>query len=82
MLACYKDIVLPAMVALSKRDAEIAHDAGLAMLKLIGHRPLRDLVSRFTRVRGIERTVCGIIFPNPVGIAAGFDKNATVPEGL
>ena len=26
--------------------------------------------------------VAGIVFPNPVGIAAGFDKNAQVPDSL
>jgi dihydroorotate dehydrogenase len=25
---------------------------------------------------------CGLDFPNPVGMAAGFDKNATVPDAL
>lgn len=31
-----------------------------------------------TRNRKLEREVFGIKFPNPVGLAAGFDKNATL----
>src|SRR4051794_10281331 len=30
--------------------------------------------------RGVR--VCGIDFPNPLGLAAGFDKNGEVPDAL
>ena len=30
----------------------------------------------------LERTVCGITFPNPVGLAAGFDKDAKLYDEL
>ncbi len=30
----------------------------------------------------LESTVWGLRFPNPVGLAAGFDKNAEVPDAL
>ena len=30
----------------------------------------------------LERTICGITFKNPVGLAAGFDKNAEIFEQL
>ncbi|WP_234189774.1 quinone-dependent dihydroorotate dehydrogenase [Shinella sp. NM-101] len=30
----------------------------------------------------LAQTVAGIAFPNPLGIAAGYDKNAEVPEAL
>ena len=26
--------------------------------------------------------VAGLVFPNPVGVAAGFDKDAEVPEQM
>jgi len=32
--------------------------------------------------RSLERTLWGITFPNPVGLAAGFDKNATFIDEL
>ncbi len=30
----------------------------------------------------LRTTVCGLAFPNPLGMAAGFDKNAEVPDAL
>ncbi|MGK9336189.1 quinone-dependent dihydroorotate dehydrogenase [Sinorhizobium meliloti] len=30
----------------------------------------------------LRQTVAGLVFPNPVGMAAGYDKNAEVPEAL
>ena len=30
----------------------------------------------------LRQTVAGLTFPNPVGMAAGYDKNAEVPEAL
>jgi len=30
----------------------------------------------------LARTVAGLAFPNPLGMAAGYDKNAEVPEAL
>jgi dihydroorotate dehydrogenase len=40
--------------------------------------PLRALVRSIFRIRSplLEREFCGIKFANPVGLAAGFDKNA------
>ncbi|WEX77916.1 quinone-dependent dihydroorotate dehydrogenase [Sinorhizobium numidicum] len=30
----------------------------------------------------LKQTIAGLTFPNPVGMAAGYDKNAEVPEAL
>lgn len=30
----------------------------------------------------LQTTVAGLVFPNPLGMAAGFDKNAEVPDAL
>jgi dihydroorotate dehydrogenase len=53
-------------------DAERAHRMTIAALKLLPGRsgPVAD--SR------LETEVAGLRFPNPVGLAAGFDKNAEV----
>jgi dihydroorotate dehydrogenase len=42
--------------------------------------PVRALLRRYFCVRhpALEREFCGIHFANPVGLAAGFDKNATL----
>ena len=57
-----------AKVVLSRMDPETAHD--LAMKCLRWTNPLRKRVQYNSPV-----SVMGITFPNPVGLAAGFDKN-------
>jgi len=65
-------------------DAEKAHHTVFNLVRLLFRLPLVPLIFRklysFSHP-GLEREVFGIRFPNPVGIAAGFDKNAElVPE--
>lgn len=60
-------------------DAETAHGLALAALKslpssLLGSPPRPD--------PALEMTVAGLHFRNPVGMAAGFDKNGEVPDAL
>ena len=57
-------------------DAEAAHGATIAALKLSPKRR----PPRFPR--SLETAVAGLTFPSPVGLAAGFDKNAEVPEQM
>lgn len=47
---------------------------------LFSVKPLADIIRHFFTVKNkkLERTVFGIHFPNPVGLAAGFDKDATM----
>lgn len=62
--------------ALFRLDAESAHGLALAGLKLAGPgRPPACPASLATEVAGIA-------FPNPVGMAAGFDKDGEVPDAL
>jgi dihydroorotate dehydrogenase len=57
-------------------DAERAHRATIAALKFMRtHRPAALPSSLKTRVAGLD-------FPSPVGLAAGFDKDAEVPEQM
>ena len=57
-------------------DAETAHRATIAALK---HSPKRH-PPRFPD--SLKVTVAGIEFATPVGLAAGFDKDAEVPEHM
>ena len=57
-------------------NPETAHHCTLAALKL-GLAPAGDLDPAEL---GID--LFGLRFPNPVGIAAGFDKNAEVPDAM
>jgi dihydroorotate dehydrogenase len=62
--------------ALFRLDAERAHGVALAALKML---PAR----RGPQSEGLLATkVAGIAFPNPLGMAAGFDKDGEVPDAL
>lgn len=64
---------------------ETAHSVGKATLRLgAGTGTGRRLLERhFTHEDPRLAVECfGTTFQNPVGVAAGFDKNATVPHGL
>lgn len=55
-------------------DAETAHGLSMQGLKL----GAAHLMSPFHDVR-LEQTIVGLHFDNPIGLAAGYDKNADVP---
>lgn len=58
-------------------DPEAAHRAALAALRLgLGPRARPD---RWPR---LKTTLAGLDFPNPIGMAAGFDKNCEAPDAL
>jgi dihydroorotate dehydrogenase len=57
--------------ALFLADAETAHGLSLAALRLLPSRPAPAASILTQRVAGLE-------FPNPVGLAPGYDKNAEV----
>jgi dihydroorotate dehydrogenase len=63
--------------ALFTLDPETAH--GLSIKALKSGLPLGACAPRDGR---LKTNVCGIDFPNPLGMAAGFDKNAEVPDAL
>lgn len=63
--------------ALLKMDPEIAHGATISALRL-GLAPEQD----GTDPPELHTTLCGLDLKNPVGMAAGFDKNAEVPKPL
>jgi dihydroorotate dehydrogenase len=58
-------------------DAEQSHDVALAALSLYGRLPGRP-----RPIAGTPRTLLGLRFANPVGLAAGLDKDARALTGL
>ncbi len=65
-------LVKPVLFSL---DPELAHDVSLDMLQLF-HRLLPNRrIDKPVRIMGLD-------FPNPVGLAAGLDKNADYLDGL
>jgi dihydroorotate dehydrogenase len=61
-------------------DAETAHNLGLTSLRLAAK--LGPLNPMRQNPAGKPRTVMGLEFPNPVGLAAGMDKNGDCIEGM
>jgi dihydroorotate dehydrogenase len=66
-------------------DAEVVHERTISALKavqrLAGGKNLLRVMYRYEDPR-LHTHLWGIDFPNPVGLAAGFDKNAEVYEAL
>ena len=82
MKQLYKSIVKPLLFNL---DAERAHHFVFDNLRRAARLPgakslLRGLYSY--RHPSLAREVFGLNFPNPVGLAAGFDKNAALTDEL
>jgi dihydroorotate dehydrogenase len=57
-------------------DAETAHRATIRALRLVPPHRAADFPS------SLKSRVAGIDFPTPIGLAAGFDKDAEVPEQM
>ena len=67
----YRSLLRPILFSL---PPEIAHHLALASLSLM--RPVHQLLARqITTNQSLRVKRFGLIFPNPVGLAAGFDKN-------
>lgn len=66
----------PAIFAL---DSETGHRLAIAGLKAV---PTRGARSSLAIPGPTQIEVAGLQFPNPVGVAAGFDKDAEVPDAL
>jgi dihydroorotate dehydrogenase len=66
-------------------NAEQAHTMTIHGLQILQRTPIaRNIIQkRFTIIdERLESTVCDLRFPNPVGLAAGFDKHANVYNGI
>jgi len=81
----YEWIIRPLLFKMFSKDPEKAHEAVLTLLSFIGKRKwLAKLVKRFSTFEdaGLEQEIFGLRFRNPIGLAAGFDKNAIALKGL
>ncbi len=78
----YKTLIRPILFSLSP---EAAHHFTCRMLKLLHKTPgLRNFLhpSQSDETPALSREVFGLKFKNPVGLAAGFDKNALMVDEL
>ena len=78
----YEKILAP---LLFRVDAETAHNGALNLLRQANLRPwLQALLAGRDRAPEprLEQTLCGMRFRNPIGLAAGFDKNGIAAPAL
>lgn len=61
-------------------DPERSHDLTLKSLRWVGQTPAKKLFPKPPQCQ--VRQVMGLTFPNPVGLAAGLDKNGAYIDGL
>lgn len=65
-------------------DAETAHHLTFTLLKAVSSLPGALSLLRMAgggQPHGLKRTVFGLQFPGPVGLAAGLDKDALINDG-
>jgi len=78
----YKGFIKPILFLF---DPEWVHHTVFSTLKLIHRIPgMGNLIKGFYQVKDqrLERKLFGLTFPNPVGLAAGFDKDAKLYKEL
>jgi dihydroorotate dehydrogenase len=86
----YRRAIRPALFAAARGDPEAIHERVLGMLAYISRHPALTRALAMAMTAGGERgamqaggrAVFGLRFPNPIGLAAGFDKNAVAVPAL
>ncbi len=81
----FKTVIRPTMFRLSANDPEIAHHWVMNGLAFASHYPIllkMIEVANTYRSSSLERNNWGLHFPNPIGLAGGFDKNGLALPAL
>jgi dihydroorotate dehydrogenase len=76
------ELIRPALFRLSGNDPERAHEWVMHMLATAGRLPARTALGLSVTNPRLQVRIAGLTFPNPVGVAAGFDKNAVALHAL
>ncbi len=74
-----------AKLVMFRIDPEKTHDSAIRLARFAGSNKLTQFLTRVLfgySHPALQQTVCGINFPNPIGLAAGFDKNAQLTQLL
>jgi dihydroorotate dehydrogenase len=82
LCAMYKHIIRPILFSI---DAEKVHHLVFKLLKITGRIPgVRTILKGLFQVKNpaLSRKLLGLTFQNPVGLAAGFDKDAKLIDEL
>ncbi len=68
--------------ALFKLDPENAHQLTLQLVRLAGYQPFRAILQKIYAAPEQPVDAFGLRFKNPVGLAAGYDKDGVAVRGL
>ncbi len=63
-----------------KFDPEFVHEKTMSMLHYVGRSPFKFLLRQKVALKPVD--IMGLHFKNPVGLAAGLDKNGIAVDGL
>ncbi len=78
----YKHLLKP---YLFQQEAETAHDWAIKISSATHRSKALQLLAKSiygSSDKGLGQTLMGIKFPNPIGLAAGFDKNGRTPNAM
>ena len=78
----YKNIIRPLLFFY---ESERAHRIVCNFIKFLSKLPFaKKVLQRYYHIKDkrLQRHLWGVTFPNPVGLAAGFDKNAEMANDL
>lgn len=75
----YKKLIRPILFMM---NPEKVHHLSFKLIRLSNKLGLPGIFGKSIQHKNLERTVFGINFPNPVGLAAGFDKDAKLYREL
>ncbi|WP_250632335.1 quinone-dependent dihydroorotate dehydrogenase [Rhodoflexus caldus] len=78
----YRSLIRPLLFLM---DAEKAHHFTFGMIKWLLSLPLAKAITRLLfapQQKGLQKELMGLTFPNPIGLAAGFDKDARLIDEL
>ncbi|MGI9545740.1 MAG: quinone-dependent dihydroorotate dehydrogenase [Flavobacteriaceae bacterium] len=77
----YKSLIRPLLFLF---DAERIHHWSFKIIKIAGNLGLSPIIKKIYTVedKRLEREICGLRFQNPVGLGAGFDKDAKLYNEL
>ena len=78
----YKHLLKP---YLFRQEAETAHDWAIRVSSITNDSTALQLLAKSiygSSDKGLGQTLMGLKFPNPIGLAAGFDKNGRTPNAM
>jgi dihydroorotate dehydrogenase len=81
----YRYLLRPLIFNVTRNNPEYAHNATINLLhflEILSLTPVISNISGFVQDTRLQRCIWNLTFPNPIGLAAGFDKDGTAIPAL